>query len=281
MQTSAPTDPDGAGVMEGVRAFHEDDRSSLQPVEASVVTPLSDAPPCTDVRRDVPRQPAASFEERRILTAHRTYRHKLVRRQMALLSIPVIAAVLGLGVSEGFRIAGLTPLISQLAGWLFAAMFVAGALATIWQSCWHLVERRFAAIRRNAALAGEAIGLDDVDHAAEAIETLLEMRLFRIVLLRWMRDWRDMFMASSIAVGLVMLMAALAMLLIGPMTYADICRSAALALLALTAMASAGYLSRDLLREAAAGDTLDPMPVVNARLTELIEEVKDLRRGTR
>ena len=255
------------------RATQAQGTESEEP-EETVILPysLENLPACEDEIMSLEGDDALS--DNAVLKAHRKFRI-LISRLLVFYGIaPAIGAIVGSATYVVWDVimgAGASVIFVATA---FTGMIGFGVGLVAWLLASFQVERRFSAIMRHAKVAASDLDIDDEEHAATAAATLIRTFVYRSVLIRWLIDIRDSYRTVSILFIIATIAAGL--------TFQDwvIKNSALFAVVPITALILP-FLPAALLRQASRGSTLEPTTHLTERISALITEVKDLRRGIR
>ena len=234
---------------------------------------------CEDRMTPVALKPAASFIERAVLSAHRKFRLS-VKFWLALVvaTPPVLYALADIFTILASELE-IEILSNGVIPGLFALVITISALIVMTMSATHLVEQRFTLIRRQFDFGAEAINVDDESHIENAIITLQKTFAYRIILLRWLRDLRDVVVAAPVFGTLVLLLAVAYF----PQILATISPDDRFAWATVFGadFLFAVYFANRLIHAAGDSKPLNPIAPIVGRLGKLLSEVQSLRRGVR
>ncbi len=234
-------------------------------------------PPCEDKLAIVSEKPAHSYVERKVLCSHRGFRISVLRAVVLLALAPVVAySLVGLiryVFPAPFHDSSLSDVLLTALG----ASLAVSAVIVVWTNLLHLVEQRFARIRRQSDFAAESVNIDQEERVAEAMSMLSKTWIYRIILLQWLRDVRRGILFAALFSFLV---GALLMSNV-PAVFSLVTTGGAFgwALVLAIDLSALILLTTRLINKAAHGSHLDPTGPVTDRIISLIAEVKDLRRG--
>lgn len=233
--------------------------------------------PCEDKKASVSKTPAHSYFERQVLCSHRQFRLSVLRNLVLFAATPVL---IYLGVTVLRSVLSETVDSSTASLVLLLALGIvatASAMGILWTVTVFQVEQRFARIRRQWEFAAESVSVDNEAHAAEAVATLSRTWLYRLVLLRWLRDLRRSIVLVAVLTSLV---GALVVSNASPLQAWLLGWDGQTCVLVLgLSLAASFVLVSRLLAKASKDAEREPDEAIIARLRELLGEVKALRRG--
>jgi hydrogenase/urease accessory protein HupE len=243
--------------------------------------PVHPVPPnlpiaCEDHIAPIPQKPEATFIKRAVLMAHRSFRNAFKLRLALAFAVPptIYAAASSFSMMAGHfdnEILSSGAIVNS-----FGFVVAVAILAIVSMTMSTQVDQRFQLIRRQFDFATEAINVDDDVHIQNAVITLHKSFMYRVVLLRWLQDIRDVVVLAAVVGALIALLAVPYLSNTVPMADWSAWASVfafdfiVLLLVANRQVQIAGSLI-----------LASPIAPTSARLNSLLDEVKNLRRGIR
>ncbi len=216
---------------------------------------------------------------RECLSDHHLFTRRVTRHVVGFFVAPPLAYWLSVASADALRAFGYADAVVAILAYLLAAAITIGSMTVIVQSAFRLTDMHLAKLRRQSSFASEAVFVDNQNHVRDGVETLFRSWSHRIFLARWFYDIKIVLLTVLLILGLS---AALfnAYVPIFELAVPDWREAGFLGILFIDIAATYSLLAA-LSRRAKTSPELNPAHPLEERMSNLLAEVKELRRGAR